>query len=691
MAPCENVHNHISCSFEVPPGSCLSFFPWADPNNARQRLGSAVYSVEIGEISTDPLKPASCPPVRKTVRVKLLLINPKFPESFWSLKWAIDEFVPGARATNPPLGLATLAALCPPDWDIEIIDENARSVPLEPKADIIGICGMGVQFARQKELLGYYRKKDYFVVAGGSYASLRPGLYESLADSVVAGEAEYIWQEFCRDFEAGSPRKLYHETGVVSLDDSPTPRFDLLNPHHYGTMSLQYSRGCPYRCEFCDIIVMFGRRPRTKPLGQIRAELDELRKMDVRKIFFVDDNLIGNKKAAKELLRFLKDYQTEHGYSFQFGTEVSLNIADDDDLLGLFRAARFEWVFIGIESPDEESLKETGKLQNTRRDILSSVRKIYSYGIDVLGGFIVGFDNDTTETFDKQYRFIVESGIVSAMVGLLMAVERTPLHARLKKENRLIPEVAGSDNSKLATNVIPKGMTYDEMISGYRSLYHRLMQFGVIAEQIRNKARHMTGSPYRNTSSLGDRLGAASKLLRHVAAEGGIPGLFHLLRSLPYTKPRLVSMVVRDWVVGLSMRDYVDRHFQHEFEEEHRRARGHLERINAALEHYRRRGSLRVALNEMKNAHANLSFSMKGKFDREFFAHAAHQLETLLQDTRSSLTIRIEEFDAPDLDLLKGMLDRLHRYRDRIVIAADEKSRRIIDIDSSVFNLAMDV
>jgi hypothetical protein len=201
----------------------------------------------------------------------------------------------------------------------------------------------------------------------------------------------------------------------------------------------------------------------------------------------------------------------------------------------------------------------------------------------------------------------------------------------------------------------------------------------------------MTGSPYRNTSSLGERLRAVSKLLRHVAREGGVPGLYHLARSLPYTNPKLISMVARDWVVGLSMRDYVDRHFDHEFETENRRARSHLERINAALEKYRRRGSLKVALSEVKNAHSNLSFSMRGKLDREFFARAARHLETLLQDTKSSVTIRIEEFEAPDLQSLKGMLNRLHRYRDRIVIAADEKSRRIIDIDSSVFNLAMDV
>jgi radical SAM superfamily enzyme YgiQ (UPF0313 family) len=627
----------------------------------------------------------------KPVRVKLVLINPKFPESFWSLKWAIENFVPGARAVNPPLGLATVAALCPPDWEIEIIDENVRSVPLETDADIIGVCGMGVQFARQKELLAYYKSQGHFVVAGGSYASLRPEIFEPLADTVVAGEAEHTWEEFCRDFENGSPRKLYHETGVVPLEDSPVPRFDLMNPRDYGGMSLQFSRGCPYRCEFCDIIVMFGRKPRTKSLGQVRAELDELRKMGARDLFFIDDNLIGDKRAAKKLLKFLGDYQEEHGHSFQFGTEVSLNIADDEELLGLFRKAGFEWVFIGIESPDEASLKETGKTQNTRRDMIASVRKIYSYGMDILGGFIIGFDNDTTETFEKQYRFIVDSGIVTAMVGLLMAVERTPLHARLLAEGRLRPEVAGSDNSKLATNVIPKGMTYDEMISGYQTLHHRLMEHDAIATRIRNKVRYMGGAPYRNTSSVGARLGAALRLVRHVAGDGGIPGLFHLLRTIPFSKPRLISLVVRDWVIGLSMRDYVDRHFDRDFETDRHRARGHLDRINHALGHYLRRGTLRVALNEVKNAHPNLSFSIRGRQGPRFFRSAARELERMLRDTRSSLTIRIEEFHPGDVERLRKMLARLHRYRERIVIAADEKSRGIIAIDSSVFNLALDL
>ena len=387
--------------------------------------------------------------------MRFVLINPKFQESFWSLKMAFDTILPDKKALNPPLGLATLAALCPTHWEVEIIDENIESIPLNPQADIIGICGMGVQFERQKELLNFYKKEGYFVLAGGSYASLCPELYESIADTVLAGEAEYIMKEFCQDFERGMPKKLYQETGTVALTDSPVPRFDLLQLEKYQTMSLQFSRGCPFNCEFCDIIVMFGRKPRTKSLEQIGKELDTLRGLNINKAFFVDDNLIGNKNAAKELLKFLTHYQQKHDYLFHFGTEVSLNIAHDDELLRLFQKANFEWVFIGIESPNEESLKETKKFQNMHQDILSSVQKIYSYGIEVLAGFIIGFDNDTMETFENQFQFITKSGIQTAMIGLLTALPKTPLYERLKKEERLIPDANNADNTKLATNIIP--------------------------------------------------------------------------------------------------------------------------------------------------------------------------------------------------------------------------------------------
>ena len=360
--------------------------------------------------------------------MRLLLINPRFSESFWSFKWAVDEILPRKRAINPPLGLATLAALCPPDWEVEIVDENIESVPHAPRADIVGVCGMGVQFARQHELLEYYRGRGHLAVAGGSYASLCPERFADVADVVICGEAEYIWKEFCRDVEAGLPRSLYRETGVVSLADSPTPRFDLLKLDKYTTATLQFSRGCPFRCEFCDIIVMFGRKPRWKSVEQVGRELDGLRQRKVHSVFFVDDNLIGNKKAARELLRFLREYQARHRYRFAFGTEASLNLAGDAELLALFREANFTWVFVGIESVDADSLKEARKVQNLQEDILTSVRRIYAAGIDVLAGFIVGFDNDTLGTFDRQRRFIMESGIQAAMVGLLTALPRTPLY-----------------------------------------------------------------------------------------------------------------------------------------------------------------------------------------------------------------------------------------------------------------------
>jgi radical SAM superfamily enzyme YgiQ (UPF0313 family) len=621
--------------------------------------------------------------------MSLLLINPRYPESFWSMKWAIDTFAPQVRAITPPLGLATLAGLCPDDWEIEIIDENIEPVPLDTDADIVGICGMGVQFERQKELLAYYKQRGKFVVAGGSYASLCPEKYEMLADAVIAGEAEHIWPAFCRDFAAGAHRKLYRESGSVSLAASPAPRFDLLKPSKYAWMTMQFSRGCPFRCEFCDIIVMFGRRPRTKPLEQVGRELDALRKMKVHDVFFVDDNLIGNPKAAKRLLRYLSEYLRSYDYRFRFGTEASLNMADDPELLELFRQARFGWVFVGIESPDERSLEEVKKRQNMRRDMLESVREIYRHGIDVTAGFIVGFDNDKTDVFDKQYEFIVEAGIQRAMIALLLAIEKTPLYERLRQDGRLVPERLGCDNLKLATNIVPKGMTYDQMIAGYKELYCRLHQYSAIAKRIRNKFRHLTNPIGGDACSLEEALGALGKMVRHVLREEGVSGLCHVIRSFPPFKPKLAPWVFLDWVHELSTRDYIERHFVRESDLDRRRAKAHLSRIRKAFAHYLQRGGLKITLDQDGSAPSELSVCLNGRFDQTFFRRAARQLETMLRDTKSSLLLQIEAFDARELHLLKGMLNRLVRYRDRIKIAADDRSRRLIKIDSSVFNLVL--
>jgi radical SAM superfamily enzyme YgiQ (UPF0313 family) len=617
------------------------------------------------------------------------LINPKFPESFWSFKWAVETVLPKKRTVNPPLGLATLAALCPPEWEVEIVDENIETIPLQPRADLIGVCGMGVQFHRQRDLLNFYRQQGYFVAAGGSYASLCPELYESLADVVVAGEAEYIWPEFCRDFEMGRPKRLYSEPDTVALTDSPTPRFDLLKLDKYQSVSLQFSRGCPFQCEFCDIIVMFGRKPRTKSMTQIGAELDMLRRLNVKNAFFVDDNLIGNKRLAKELMVFLKDYQQRHDYRFHFGTEASLNLAHDDELLHDFQQANFEWVFIGIESPDEESLKETKKMQNTRQNILSSVRKIYSYGIEILAGFIVGFDNDTNDTFEKQFQFITKSGIQAAMVGLLTAAPKTPLYERLGKEGRLIPNANNSDNTKLFTNVIPKRLTYEELVNGYRKLYFRLLENRNIAARIKNKIRFLRSPNYQAEYSKRELMKLLGKFFLKGLLPGGFSRVFHFLRSLPLFTPRLIPLVVQDWVVGLSMRDYVDRHFVQEFEKVNQLAHNYLQIIEAAFHRYLHHGSLEVSLNQVKHTAANLSISLKGWVDRDFFIRIRHHLEKVLEDTTTSITLHIDELHEAQLKHLHKLLRRLEQYGDRINIAVDEKLRDLVAIDSSVFNLVL--
>ena len=493
--------------------------------------------------------------------MRLVLINPALPESFWSFRWALEQVLGGKRALNPPLGLATLAALCPPHWQVSIVDENVEPLPEAPAADLIGIGGMGVQAPRQKALLARYRAAGYRVVAGGSYASLCPHEYLALADHVVAGEAEYIWPRFCRDLENHAAEKLYRETGEVRLEDSPMPRFDLLKLERYSTATLQLSRGCPFSCEFCDIIVMFGRRPRYKSVAALERELEALRALGARKVFFVDDNFIGNKARAKQTLRFLAGWQARTGRRMRFGTEASLNLAHDEELLELFRAAGFEWAFLGLETPNPDSLREASKAQNCAGDMLAAVRRIYARGIDILGGFIVGFDRDTPDTFDEQRRFILDSGIMVAMVGLLTALPRTPLFERLAREGRLVEGAAHGDNTAARTNILPKGMSVAELTAGYKRLYAELLSDWAIAERIRNKLRHFGVPPRVRREGPGEAARILLRLVTRGIARGGPPRAWHFLRSLPLTRPHLLRLAVNDWVAALALRDYAERHF----------------------------------------------------------------------------------------------------------------------------------
>lgn len=618
--------------------------------------------------------------------MRLLLINPKYPESFWSFKWAIDGILPSKRAINPPLGLATLAALCPDSWEVEIVDENIESIPLAPAADLVGVCGMGVQFGRQGELLRYYREQGYRTVAGGSFASLCPERYEALADSVVAGEAEYLWPRFCADFAAGAPVALYRETDVVTLADSPTPRFDLLKLDRYSTATLQFSRGCPYLCEFCDIIVMFGRKPRTKSVTQIERELDRLRAANARNVFFVDDNLIGNRAVAKQLLRGLIDYQARHGYRFRFGTEASINLAQDAELLQLMRDANFGWVFIGIESSDPETLKATRKTQNIHQDVLTSIRTIYSWGIDVLGGFIVGFDDDTLESFETQYRFIMDSGIQAAMVGLLTALPRTPLYARLEREGRLRGQLDMADNTKLATNVVPKRITYAEMIDAYKNLYRRLLTDRGIADRIRSKLRHLGDPVYEGEYAPLQRVRIVLRLVVRGIIPGGWSRIREFARSLPWLAPKKLPLAIVDWIAGLAMRDYVQRHFEQPAERLRAPIENRLASMRAYIAGRFRQGGVSLA---SQAARVDLALRLDSAVGHRVFRGLARHLDRLLRVQGTSLTLYVDSLPASDAPAIERLLQRLAPHGDRIFVRLSERLQRLVHVDSSRFNLVV--
>lgn len=397
----------------------------------------------------------------------MLLVYPQYPDTFWSLRHALKVF--SKKAVFPPLGLLTVSSMLPQEWEKKLVDMNAT--PLTDKdirwADYVFVSAMVVQRESVREVIRRCKKLNARIVAGGP---LFTGEYEKFeeVDHLVLNEAEITLPPFLEDLRKGYAKHIYTSEERPDIRKTPLPMWSLLDMKKYTTMSLQYSRGCPFDCDFCDIIVLNGHKVRTKSKDQFLAELEALYNRGWRGgVFIVDDNFVGNKKKLKaETLPAIIEWSKDKRYPFTFFTQASINLSDDDKLMELMAEAGFNRVFIGIETTNEDSLAECNKLQNRNRDLAASVKRIQDHGFEVQGGFILGFDSDPISIFRSQIDFIQKTGIVTAMVGLLNAPRGTRLYERLKKENRLLKDSAG-DNTDFSINFIPK-MNYETLISGYK-------------------------------------------------------------------------------------------------------------------------------------------------------------------------------------------------------------------------------
>ena len=401
--------------------------------------------------------------------MRVLLIYPRSPDTFWSFKYAL-KFI-AKKALHPPLGLLTVAAMLPKAWEIRLVDENVE--PLKDKhlewADCVFISAMAIQRKSVIRVVDRCKVTGVKVVAGGPLFTASHHEFGRI-DHFVLGDAEATLPLFLRDMKAGRAKAVYATDGFPPLADTPSPMWSLLKLRRYASMSLQYSRGCPYNCEFCDITSLFGRKVRTKSTVQVLSELDSLHAAGWRgSLFIVDDNFIGNKvELKKETLPAIIAWMERHRHPFILSTEASIDLSDDEELMNMMVRAGFEGVFVGIETPNEESLAECSKLQNRGRDLVACVKKIQAFGLEVRGGFIVGFDHDSPSVFGKQIELIQNSRIITAMVGLLNAPRGSRLYQRIAREGRLLAEVTG-DNTDLSTNIEPK-MGLDALCRGYEQI-----------------------------------------------------------------------------------------------------------------------------------------------------------------------------------------------------------------------------
>ena len=501
--------------------------------------------------------------------MKILLAYPQYPDTFWSFKYAL-KFI-SKKASSPPLGLVTVAALLPGNWERRLVDLNIGVLNDEDIrwSDYVFISAMAVQEASTREILTRVKLLGKKVVAGGPLFTISPDRFPEI-DHLVLQEAEATLPAFIEDMKTGEEKRVYTSTEWPDITSSPTPEWDLVDIRKYAAMGVQYCRGCPFDCEFCNVGLLNGKKPRTKTTAQVLAELEALYRRGWRgTVFFVDDNFIAKPRILKEeLLPALAKWMEEKRYPFSFYTEAPVNLADDEKLMELMVRAGFNSVFVGIETPDEGSLEECCKVQNKHRDLIGAVKKIQRFGLQVLGGFIVGFDSDPPLIFERQADFIQQSGIVAAHVSLLNAPRGTKLYKRLQQEGRLVGEITG-DSTDLSINFTPR-MGYQRLVEGYSDLVGHIYSPGHFYRRIITFLRN-----YRRPKTKSYPLKLCYvKAVFHSLWTLGLRGQerFYYWRTLLWTifrRPQFVPLCM-----GLAIYGY---HFRKLFEEEWRTAKLHIE------------------------------------------------------------------------------------------------------------------
>ena len=492
--------------------------------------------------------------------MKILLVYPLYPDTFWSFKHALK--VISKKAAHPPLGLLTVAAMLPTEWEKRLIDMNVTNLKDRDIqwADYVFIGAMVVQKKSVYEIIARCKALGAKTVAGGPLFTTEPDNFQDV-DHLVLDEAEITLPPFLEDLKKGCAQHTYASKERPDISLTPIPLWSILDMNKYTSMNIQYSRGCPFNCEFCDIVILNGHKPRTKSKEQLLAEMNALYKHGWRSsLFIVDDNFIGNKRKLKEeILPAIIQWRKGKKYPFSLFTEASINLADDEELITLMVKAGFNRVFIGIETPNEDSLTECNKNQNKNRDLVESVKKIQSYGMEVQGGFIVGFDSDPPSIFDSQINFIQNSGIVTAMVGLLNAPRGTRLYQRLIRENRIVDDSTG-DNTDYSLNFKPK-MNYDMLINGYRYILSTIYAPKQFYERIVTLLKNYNPSQRSNLPQL--KLYHIWGFFRSIWLLGvidkGRKYYWKLFISTLFKRPRLFPLSITLSVYGLHFRKVVEK------------------------------------------------------------------------------------------------------------------------------------